>query len=174
MGASEVSSSKPSSQPVASPIKHSDVTLHRTSLQGKRQKSFLKVPDTKSTSLACFTKDNVNQLATFTSDAIIYDADTGTQLQRHSDLWFEDGSVICRAENTLFCVHMSQLARHSLFFRDMFALPQPAEPKSLDGLSRQHIPVIYLYDTAEDVGNLLTALYDGPYVIFLRVLCHLH
>lgn len=162
MGASEASSSKPSLQPVASPIKYSDVNLHRTSLQGKRQKSFLKVPDTKSTSLACFTKDNVNQFDTFTSDATICDADSGTQLQRHSDLWFEDGSVICRAENTLFCVHMSQLARHSLFFRDMFALPQPAEPKSLDGVSRQHIPVIYLYDTAEDVGNLLTALYDGP------------
>ena len=26
------------------------------------------------------------------------------------------------------------------------------------------VPVVYLYDAAEDVANLFTALYDGPYV----------
>ena len=88
-------------------------------------------------------------------------------LRRHPDLWFDDGSVICQAEDTLFKVHMSQLSRHSVFFRDMFSLPQPqAGPANfavhLD--DDQEIAVIYLHDKAEDVGNLLTALYDGPYV----------
>ena len=87
--------------------------------------------------------------------------------RRHPDLWFDDGSVICQAEDTLFKVHISQLSRHSVFFRDMFSLPQPkAGPSNLAAmaLDDQDIAAIYLHDKAEDVGNLLTALYDGPYV----------
>jgi hypothetical protein len=95
---------------------------------------------------------------------------------RHADLWFSDGSVILKAEDTLFRVHISQLSRHSAFFRDLFSLPQPphsgrnrslstSSSKSvLDGTVLDGCPVVYLHDTAEDVGNLLTALYDGPYV----------
>jgi hypothetical protein len=97
--------------------------------------------------------------------------EASTQLERHSDLWFDDGSIICQAENTLFKVHMSQLARHSVCFRDMFSLPQPVSRRcsSTDlasgNLQQSHlIPVIQLHDSAEDVGNLLTALYDGPCV----------
>jgi len=95
------------------------------------------------------------------------DAETGVEVRRHSDLWFDDGSVICRAENTLFCVHMSQLARHSLVFHDMFMLPQPEASRLessmlVDSSTAKRVPVVYLYDKAEDVGNLLTALYDGP------------
>jgi hypothetical protein len=107
----------------------------------------------------------------------IIDAETGVAVQRHEDLWFDDGSVICRAENTIFCVHMSQLARHSLVFHDMVMLSNP-EMSRLDSTmlvqdggkasaSRQ-VPVVYMYDSAEDVGNLLTALYDGPYVLRLN------
>jgi len=82
-----------------------------------------------------------------------------TSLERHSDLWFDDGSVVCRAENTLFRVHMSQLARHSECFRDMFSLAQPSnkEEEVIDGC-----PVLVLQDTAEDVASLFCALYDGP------------
>ncbi|KAF8159657.1 hypothetical protein B0H34DRAFT_704340 [Crassisporium funariophilum] len=102
--------------------------------------------------------------------ATICDVETGIEVQRHSDLWFDDGSVICRAENTLFRVHMSQLARHSLCFQDMFMLPQPESARLESSmlvdegtrLGSRRIPVVYLYDTAEDVGNLLTAMYDGP------------
>jgi len=87
-------------------------------------------------------------------------------LRRHPDLWFDDGSVICQAEDTLFKVHISQLSRHSVFFRDMFSLPQPQTGSANFAvhLDDQEIAVIYLHDKAEDVGNLLTALYDGPYV----------
>ncbi|TFK75062.1 hypothetical protein BDN72DRAFT_832773 [Pluteus cervinus] len=125
----------------------------------------------------------------------------GVKLDRHPDLWFNDGSVICRAGDTLFRVHMSQLARHSECFRDMFSMPQPRAPggdtlasrvaglvhggngsgtalgigagarmngsshvvlPTVDGGSYERIPIVDLHDDPEDVGNLLTALYDGP------------
>ncbi|THH19822.1 hypothetical protein EW146_g1429 [Bondarzewia mesenterica] len=89
---------------------------------------------------------------------------------RHADLWFPDGSVVLHAENMLFRVHMSQLSRHSVIFRDMFSLPRP---QTLPGLSRdghavladdmyESCPVVKMHDSAEDIANLLTALYDGP------------
>jgi len=104
------------------------------------------------------------------------DSDHAQENVRHTDLWFSDGSVILKAENTLFRVHISQLSRHSAFFRDLFSLPQPphcnrtrslSDSSSitvLDGTHLEGCPVVYLHDTAEDVGNLLAALYDGPYV----------
>lgn len=72
----------------------------------------------------------------------------------------------------MFRVHKSQLARHSAFFRDLFSLPQPsadsatsASPTALQIDTTNEIegcPVLRLFDTAEDVENLLMALYDGP------------
>ena len=103
--------------------------------------------------------------------SLIVDTETGAILTRHSDLWFDDGSVICRAQNTLFRVHMSQLARRSVYFRDMFSVPRGESTDTVtlkyEGLQEIGVdvdvtPIIHLYDTAEDAGNLLTALYDGP------------
>lgn len=106
----------------------------------------------------------------------VFDAETGAELRRHSDLWFYDGSLVCRAENTLFRVHMSLLARHSVCFEDMLAIPQPNEDldertgfdlsqekdKRAGGNGKTRIPIIVLHDAAEDVENLLKALIDGP------------
>lgn len=92
---------------------------------------------------------------------------------RHSDLWFSDGSIVLRAENTLFRVHKSLLARHSGFFHDLFTLPKLVAKDSspphgtktpsieLSG-DIEGCQVLTLYDSAEDVANLLTALVDGP------------
>lgn len=111
--------------------------------------------------------------------SLLYDSDTGSELKRHPDLWFKDGSVVCRAENVLFRVHMSQLSRHSECFRDMFSLASsPAEvhqdipagathPDSDDLDILENCPIIFLQDKANDVGNLFTALYDGPYALRL-------
>lgn len=115
------------------------------------------------------------------NDGDAEEAGEGDELKTHSDLWFKDGSVVLRAENTLFRVHISQLSRHSAFFRDMFSLPQPQPPttKGKGSSSSSSVttgrngkeswwegcPFVYLHDKAEDVGNLLTALYDGPYVV---------
>ncbi|KAJ7115905.1 hypothetical protein C8R44DRAFT_880310 [Mycena epipterygia] len=109
------------------------------------------------------------------SSTVIHDPETGQELQRHADLWFKDGSVICQAERTLFRVHVSQLSRHSALFRDIFTLPQPSRPRSsslssFDSLDDTRVmleecencPVVFLHDKAEDVTNFLAALYDGP------------
>lgn len=107
-------------------------------------------------------------------DSLIVDTETGAVLTRHNDLWFDDGSIICRAQDTLFRVHMSQLARRSVYFRDMFSVPRGQSTDDVqlryEGLQEFGVDVdvtsiIQLYDTAEDAGNLLTALYDGPYVV---------
>ncbi|KAG7093561.1 hypothetical protein E1B28_007231 [Marasmius oreades] len=99
----------------------------------------------------------------------IFDAQTRVQLQRHPDLWFDDGSVVCRAQNTLFRVHVSQLSRHSVCFRDVFVVGTSTDPATSasivheDGSNAfEDCPVVILHDSAEDVGNLFTALYDGP------------
>lgn len=108
----------------------------------------------------------------------VFDPQTNMELKRHNDLWFYDGSLVCRAENTLFRVHMSLLARHSVCFEDMLAIPQPEEEldeKTGFDLSQERdwkagnrakarIPVIVLHDAAEDVEYLLKALIDGPWV----------
>jgi hypothetical protein len=100
---------------------------------------------------------------------------TYSNLGQHADLWFKDGSVVLRAENVLFKVHISQLSRHSTLFRDMFSLPQPkgnalalTSQGNVDSDSLTEVdgcPIVHLHDSAEDVGNLLTALYDGPWVL---------
>ncbi|KAG6837343.1 hypothetical protein H0H93_010945 [Arthromyces matolae] len=60
---------------------------------------------------------------------------------------------------------MSVLRRHSQFFRDMFSIPQPKTAKDIAFQEIEgdiNIPVVDLHDSAEDVGNLLKAVYDGP------------
>jgi hypothetical protein len=96
--------------------------------------------------------------------------DEDERILRHPDLWFSDGSVVLKAESTLFRVHSSQLARRSLFFRDLFSLPQPAKDAvGLDG-TFDGCPLLVLHDSAEDLSNLLKALYDGgPYVILFPI-----
>jgi len=86
---------------------------------------------------------------------------------KHADLWFCDGSVVLQAESVLFRVHKSQLSRRSVIFSDMFTLPQPpviTTHATLADETYEGCPVIKLHDSAEDVANLLLALYDGPFV----------
>jgi hypothetical protein len=88
-------------------------------------------------------------------------------LTQHADLWFCDGSVILQAEFTLFRVHKSQLSRRSIVFSDMFALAQPpvmTTHATLADETYEGCPVVRLHDSADDVANLLLALYDGPFV----------
>ena len=135
---------------------------------------------TCSTSTAAFLtfpnlSESSNAKRTRTACWNVFDGDGGDVIRlpfsRHKDLWFSDGSVVLRAEQTLFRVHMSQLSRHSAFFRDLFSLPQP--PKLGDGNDDddddgelpavvEGCPVLRLHDSAEDLGHLLMALYDGP------------
>ena len=88
------------------------------------------------------------------------------KLTRHSEFWFSDGSVVLRAEQTLFKVHISQLARNSKFFESLFSLPQPTDKLPPADIPPEFVSegcvALRLYDTAEDVASLLNAVYDGP------------
>ncbi|KAH8081297.1 hypothetical protein BXZ70DRAFT_632781 [Cristinia sonorae] len=83
---------------------------------------------------------------------------------RHPDLWFTDGSIVLKADSVIFRVHMSILSRHSVFFRDMFSLPQPPQPSSSSCTQDEVLegcPLITLQDSPDDLASLLVALYDG-------------
>jgi BTB/POZ domain len=82
------------------------------------------------------------------------DAST-SNMTRHPELWFDDGSVVLHVEKTLFRVHRSTLATHSTVFSDMFRIPQPPDQDAIEGCT-----VIKLPDSLDDVESLLKALYD--------------
>ena len=58
---------------------------------------------------------------------------------RCEDLWFEDGNVVLRAEDTYFKVYEGILSRESPVFVDMFSLPHPpgASDDSFKGSSAE-------------------------------------
>lgn len=79
---------------------------------------------------------------------------------RTEDLWFHDGNLILKAENTLFRVYSGFLAARSSVFRDMFSFPPPEEGNAkLDGCH-----IVVLYDSAEDLTYFLRAIFDSRYV----------
>jgi len=75
-----------------------------------------------------------------------------------SEYWFQDGNIVLQVENTLFRVHQSILSRESQIFKDTFSMPQV--PSQEDELI-EGCPVVRLSDTAEDMGNIISLLYDG-------------
>lgn len=74
---------------------------------------------------------------------------------RHPHLWFSDGSVVLKAETTLFKVHRSTLMTHSNFFADMFRLPQPANQEMVAGC-----PLVDVPDRVVYFECFLKAIYD--------------
>lgn len=82
---------------------------------------------------------------------------TTKKRQRHSKLWYEDGSVVLATETTLFRVYRGILSQNSVIFRNMFSLPRSpsSTEEKLDGL-----PLIHLHDAAEDLAHLLMTLHD--------------
>ena len=71
------------------------------------------------------------------------------------DLWFEDGSVILQAEETLFRVHRTILARVSPVLNEVVNAPRHPNEETLDGC-----PIIHLSDKGEDVHHFLAVLYS--------------
>jgi hypothetical protein len=82
-----------------------------------------------------------------------------TDQRTRSQYWFEDGNIILQAENTLFRVHQSILSRQSQIFKDTFAMPQAASDED-ESERVEGCPVIPLSDTAEDLGHIISLLYD--------------
>lgn len=84
------------------------------------------------------------------------EAVANAQLTNHPSLYFEDGNVIMKTGNTLFCVHRTILSKHSIVFRDLFA----QNTQAIRGL-----PSLTVDDGKEDMESLLNAVYDGMSVI---------
>ncbi|KAF7314939.1 BTB domain-containing protein [Mycena indigotica] len=74
-------------------------------------------------------------------------------------LWLDDGSIVLRAQKTLFKVSRSLLSLRSGFFRDMLASPQTGgDAQVLDGCIMVDLP-----EKADDVEALLRAVFDSDY-----------
>ncbi|KAJ7434049.1 hypothetical protein B0H11DRAFT_2119599 [Mycena galericulata] len=94
-------------------------------------------------------------------------------LMRVPDLWFDDATLILRAENSLFRVSKSVLAARSSVFRDMLSFPQTAmqiedgSGASMgEGEEEEHMdgcPVVRLHDSAADVTYFLRAIFDSSF-----------
>lgn len=81
-----------------------------------------------------------------------------SQCSKDADLWFSDGSIVLRADNTLFKVYSGILAQASPVFKDMFTFPQhPSnDDETYEGLLVVHIP-----DSAVDLKPFLKAIHDS-------------
>ena len=73
------------------------------------------------------------------------------QRKRDAQFWYEDGTVILVAHDVEFRVYKGVLVQHSLFFRDMFSLPQPPDAAS------EPCPTVHLFDSPEDIRYMLQA-----------------
>ena len=76
-------------------------------------------------------------------------------LVRSPIIWFEIGTHILRAEDTLFRVHGDLLSATSDVFRNMFALGSP-DHDTYEGCTLVEIP----QETAEDMFLFLLAVYN--------------
>jgi hypothetical protein len=88
-------------------------------------------------------------------------SETPATRERVEDLWFEDGNIILRAENSLFRIYSGLLAARSSVFRDMLAFPPPAEGNPMT----DDCHIVTVYDSAKDVTVFLKAIIDSRCVL---------
>jgi hypothetical protein len=87
---------------------------------------------------------------------------TSDPIIRSEEVWYEDGNLIVRAENTLFKVYRGVLASKSTVFADMFTVSSSGlANETLDGCE-----LVVLQDSAVDVGPFLKAMVDVEYVFW--------
>ncbi|KAG8800492.1 hypothetical protein FRC17_006853 [Serendipita sp. 399] len=87
------------------------------------------------------------------------DDQTRDQLQRHPDLYLEDGTLVIQVESTIFKVHRSVLVRYSTVLRDMLDVPSG---KAQDGTDER--PVCFAGESAVAWGLLLGSQYELPLI----------
>lgn len=78
------------------------------------------------------------------------------------DLWFDDGNLILKAENSLFRIYSGLLAAHSSVFKDMLGFPPPEGGNTM----LDSCPIVTVYDSAKDMGYFLRAVFDSRYVLY--------
>ena len=107
------------------------------------------------------TKDSPDAVTSSETAPCVDSGSTEEPLVRHDSLSYEDGNIIIVAENTMFQVHRSVLARKSALFKDLLSLPQPDTEEKIDNL-----PVVRLLDSSIDVALLIDSIYNGEkYVV---------
>ena len=73
-----------------------------------------------------------------------------------SDLWYDDGNIVLKAESSLFRVFLGVLAAHSPVFSDIQKLPRSQDQEMYDDC-----PLMVLHDKAEDLANFLRAVFNS-------------
>jgi hypothetical protein len=82
--------------------------------------------------------------------------------QPSNEVWFSDGNVVLRAQDTLFKTFMGHLRGVSPVFRAMLA-----DTAKIHDREDKHdgLPLIFLRDHAFDVGVMLKYLHNPGYVL---------
>lgn len=94
-----------------------------------------------------------------TSDQTLVDQQQ--QLERSTDVWFDDGTCVLQAENTVFKVYFGLLAKYSVYFQTIVSLPQPDANSEEPQPMYENCPLIVLLgDSAVDAKWFLKALTD--------------
>ncbi len=73
-----------------------------------------------------------------------------------ADVWFNDGTLVLKAENKLFRVYGGLLATVSSFFRHLLSTPPPKE----GNIVFEGCPIVLLDDSADDLSCFLKAIFD--------------
>ena len=76
-------------------------------------------------------------------------------VKRSDTVWYDDGSVVLQAEDTLFRVYRGILQSNASVFKDLFELPQPDDAERYEGC-----PLITMHDTSEDMEVFLRTLHE--------------
>ncbi|KAI0750321.1 hypothetical protein C8Q80DRAFT_684276 [Daedaleopsis nitida] len=107
-------------------------------------------------------------MVTDDADAIVGpgNATAVAEIQRDSDVWFDDGNIVVVAHNTAFRCHKTVLSRHSVVFMDLFAVPQPASAStgSLGPVAMlDDCPAVHVSGPSYDFRELLLAIYGATF-----------
>jgi hypothetical protein len=84
---------------------------------------------------------------------------SAARLVRSTKVWYNDGNLVLRAEDTLFKVHRDVLSARSDVFAGMLAVSQPdnSDQELVDGCPIVHLPG----DESYDVSHALRAIYGA-------------
>ncbi|TFK98030.1 hypothetical protein BDV98DRAFT_573370 [Pterulicium gracile] len=83
-----------------------------------------------------------------------------TVIQRSPRLWFAGGTLVFRAENTVYRLLPDILAACSPVFQDMFNVPQPSMQDS-DGY--EGLALIYMADKSDELTALFEAIFTPQF-----------
>ncbi|KAG8946416.1 hypothetical protein FRC04_011862 [Tulasnella sp. 424] len=81
---------------------------------------------------------------------------------RHEEFYYEDGNICLQAENTIFRLLKSQLARQSDMFTDMFFVGGEQQGILVEGEVYDGVPLVRVEERAEDWTIVCQLLWNPP------------